>query len=423
MDIVHWRLLYNWYKSMRATVLLNGEYSELFSVTKGTRQGSMLSPYLFNIFIDELMGNLESCPYGIRIGSLGLNTAGYADDITLIAGTVTDLQQLVNICYHYSCKWRFMFGPSKSKCIKMHKRISASTELLDIWLGSNKLEFVNNVEILGRVFSNNLSSQDHIDIRIRNSRRAMYSIGLNNQALSPSVKAYLWRSIGTPSLMYAIGTCNISPANLKRLESFQGTIIKNSVYLGKRCHHSALLEALDIPSIKYHIFKQRVGLLKRVWNVITPYTKLVIELLALYIAKGIIVKGTLVGQLAESGISPLEAIFNSNLPYEGPSHDMNPGLVDSIRYVTNAAFYPGDADHTLLYNLCKFGWNSLLIPVSIIWSLERCLSVLSCVRLFIFYLWYLAHVYMHILYLWCVLCVLLCICMFSPVYGGLEINK
>ena len=267
---------------MRATVLLNGEYSEFFSVTKGTRQGSVLSPYLFNIFIDELMENLESCPYGIRIGSLSLNTAGYADYITLIASTVTDLQQLVNICYHYSCKWRFVFGPSKSKCIKIYKRISAPMESPDIWLGSNKLEFVNNVEILGRVFSNNLSSQDHIDIRIRNSRRTMYSIGLNNQALSPSVKAYLWRSIGTPSLMYAIGTCNISSVDLKRLESFQGTKIKNSVYLGKRCHHSALLEALDISKIKYHISKQRTGILKRVWNVITPYTKLVIELNTLY---------------------------------------------------------------------------------------------------------------------------------------------
>ena len=227
----------------------------------------------------------------------------------------------------------------------------------DIWLGgSNKLEFVNNVEILGRVFSNNLPSQDNIDIRIRNSRRAMYSIGLNNQALSPSVKAYLLRSIGTSSLMYGIETCNIISVDLKRLESFQGTIIKNIVYLGKRCHHSALLEALDIIKNKYHISKQRTGLLKRVWNVITPYTKLVIELLALYIAKDIIVKGPLVGQLVESGISPLETIFNSDVIYEGPSHNMNPGLADSIRYVTNAAFSPGNADHTLLYNLCKFGW-------------------------------------------------------------------
>ena len=78
---------------------------------------------------------------------------------------------------------------------------------------------------------------------------------------------------------------------------------------------------------------------------ITPYTKLVIELLTLYIAKGIIAKGTLIGQLVEKGISPLETIFN-----EGPSHNMNPGLVDSFRYVTNAVFSPGDADHTLPYN-------------------------------------------------------------------------
>ena len=189
MDIMHWRLLYNWYQSMRATVLLNGEYSEFFSVTKGTRQGSMLSPYLSNIFIDELMENLESCPYGIRIGSLSLNTA---DDNTLMARTVTDLQQLVNICYHYSCKWRFVFGPSKSKCIKMYKHISAPMESPDIWLGSNELEFVNDVEILGRVFSNNLSSQDHIDIRIPNSRRAMYRISLNNQALIVRRAGLLW---------------------------------------------------------------------------------------------------------------------------------------------------------------------------------------------------------------------------------------
>ena len=72
----------------------------------------------------------------------------------------------------------------------------------DIWLSSDELEFVNNVEILGRIFSNNLLSQDHIGIRIRNSRRAMYSIGLNNQAINPSGKAYLWRSIDRHALSY-----------------------------------------------------------------------------------------------------------------------------------------------------------------------------------------------------------------------------
>ena len=103
------------------------------------------------------------------------------------------------------------------------------------------------------------------------------------------------------------------------------------------------MEALDIPRIKYHIFKKNRAPETRLE---CDYTiqKLVIELLTLYIAKGIIVKCTLVDQLVENGFSPLETIFNSDVIFNGPSHNMNPGLVDSIRYVTNAAFSPGDAD-------------------------------------------------------------------------------
>ena len=180
----------------------------------------------------------------------------------------------------------------------------------DIWLGSNKLEFVDNVENLGRIFSNNLSSQDHIDIRIRNGRRAMYSIGLNNQALSPSVKAYLWRSIGTPVLCVPLEllTPDLSTLSAWNLSSEP---LSKIVYIWGKCHHSSLLEAMDIPKIKYHNFKQKTGFRKRVWNVMTPHTKLVIELLTLYIAKGIVVKSTLVGQLVKNGISPLETILTS----------------------------------------------------------------------------------------------------------------
>ena len=92
--------------------------------------------------------------------------------------------------------------------------------ILLYWLGSYKLEFLNSVEIVGRIFSNTLSAVDHTDIHIRNSRRAIYSIGLDNQALNPFVKAYLWRSIGTYFLMHAIWTCSIGPVELKRLKSF-----------------------------------------------------------------------------------------------------------------------------------------------------------------------------------------------------------
>ena len=70
-------------------------------------------------------------------------------------------------------------------------------------------------------------------------------MGINNEGISPSVKAYLWKSVDVPSLVYALGTCNINQSDLKRLESFQGTVINNSMYQGKRYHPSALLKALE----------------------------------------------------------------------------------------------------------------------------------------------------------------------------------
>ena len=355
MSIIYWRLLFNWYKSMRATIRLNNKFSQFLNITKGTRQGSVLSPHLFNVFID-LMRDLEGCPYGLRIGSLKINTAGYADDITLIASTQPDLQKLVDICYRYSCKWRFSFGPSKSKCIIMRKR-SISLSQPDIWLGTSKLQFVDRVQILGRVFSHNLSTQDHISSRMQSSRRAMFGMGINNEGISPSVKAYLWKSVGVPSLVYALGTCNINQSDLKRLESFQGTVIKNSMYLGKQCHHSALLKALEVPSIESLIEKQRIGLLKRAFRVKSPYTDLVIELISKYIVTGIATRGTLIGQLVESGHAPLTTAFDS--AYNDAhgrnefSTDIKSGLIDSLKYVVDNVVRLGDAKHTLLYNLCK----------------------------------------------------------------------
>ena len=60
----------------------------------------------------------------------------------------------------------------------------------------------------------------------------MFGMGINNEGISPSVKAYLWKSVGVPSLVYALGTCNINQSDLKRLESFQGTVINrwNPIY-------------------------------------------------------------------------------------------------------------------------------------------------------------------------------------------------
>ena len=58
---MHWRLLYNWYSELEASVNWQGQVSPTFPVTKGTRQGNLLSPY----FIDDLLVNLFNLKHGV----------------------------------------------------------------------------------------------------------------------------------------------------------------------------------------------------------------------------------------------------------------------------------------------------------------------------------------------------------------------
>ena len=121
LPIHEWLLLYNWYNKLNALVKWNGSYSKSFCVTGGTRQGSVLSPYLFNIFINQLLLDLNNCDAGVRIGNILYSSMAYADDITLFSTNVQDLQNLIDICVAYSKRWRFKFGVEKSKCMIVGK--------------------------------------------------------------------------------------------------------------------------------------------------------------------------------------------------------------------------------------------------------------------------------------------------------------
>ena len=103
-----WLLLYN-------VVKWNGSYSKSFCVTRDTRQGSVLSPYLFKTFINQLLLDLNNCDAGVRIGDTLYNSMAYADDITLFSTNVQDIHNLIDVCVAYSKRWRFKFRGEKSK--------------------------------------------------------------------------------------------------------------------------------------------------------------------------------------------------------------------------------------------------------------------------------------------------------------------
>ena len=141
---------------------------------------------------------------------------------------------------------------------------------------------------------------------------------------------------------------------LQKLESFQGHIIKSSLYLDKRSHHSDILYGLKIYKIENVLNQQRVNLLRRVFRAPkSSYSVLCTELMSKYAISRVLYPGTLVSNIALRGISPVAVAFSSNFTVDRPLLIEENGVRDSISHLLTQHIRPGNDTHFLLRNLTR----------------------------------------------------------------------
>ncbi len=77
------RALLDMYQRQKMITVWSGEFSRLLGTSHEIRQGGIVSPVLFCVYMDTLMKRLESEGYGSWIGSHYFGSVGYADDLKL----------------------------------------------------------------------------------------------------------------------------------------------------------------------------------------------------------------------------------------------------------------------------------------------------------------------------------------------------
>ena len=86
----------NLYKESTCQVLHGSQLSESFPTTVGVRQGCLLSPSLFNLYLEEILNEaLENADEGAVIGGRKIARFQFADDIALLSNTEEEVQDLV----------------------------------------------------------------------------------------------------------------------------------------------------------------------------------------------------------------------------------------------------------------------------------------------------------------------------------------
>ena len=258
-----WRTMFFWYSHMRIQIRWNNKLSSEISVERGTRQGGLTSPLIFNAFYQDLVQKLQNNnQHGIVINGITYNVFAYADDLLLASTTVTGLQSLIDLSVSQIEKCGLRFNPKKTICMCYGK--NPFTTLPKWNINSVNLDVKNSIKYLGSVLCQS-GGNEHVNSRICSAKRSFYTLqgaGLCNDGLSPEASVYLYSSVIRSSLIYGCDSIWINKSNMIKLDSTQGKIIKKMLGLPYTSHTTPLIQALGILPCSVSILFLSLDLLK-----------------------------------------------------------------------------------------------------------------------------------------------------------------
>ena len=123
-------LIQNMLSNTYSAVCNNHYIYNPFNTTLGVVQGSVISPLLYAVFVNDLITELDDSNQGIHIGKFHIPCLLYCDDIILTSNNLSQLKKLLQICENHSKLWNYQFNPKKCNLIT-HNIKNQSMTFLD----------------------------------------------------------------------------------------------------------------------------------------------------------------------------------------------------------------------------------------------------------------------------------------------------
>jgi len=197
------KVLVCWYGKCNAVVRWQSSMSHVFVINAGVRQGGVLSPLLFSVYMDNLIDKLEACGYGCKVHGVYAGCILYADDIILLAHTSYAMQKMLDVCSEESISLDLKFNVNKSVALRVGPRWR--TLCAPLTLGSTALRFVQSTKYLGVYLKSDVKyscSYGHLKLRFYSCFNALFS--RSKASNSELVTTEVLNTVCIPMLTYAL---------------------------------------------------------------------------------------------------------------------------------------------------------------------------------------------------------------------------
>ena len=158
--------------------------SEPFRMTNSTRQGSVLLPTIWTIYVEELISELRGKGIGCTMAGVFVGAVVFADDVALLAPNKTAMSQMLKVCEDFATRNNVVFSTdpnpvlSKSKCMYMTGKENQSYPA-PLFLNGKQLPWVRHATHLGHELSELCNME--LDARIKRARFIENSTAIREQ--------------------------------------------------------------------------------------------------------------------------------------------------------------------------------------------------------------------------------------------------
>jgi hypothetical protein len=204
------------YHGMWCRVRWGSQYSDWFQVKAGVKQGGVLSPTFYSVYVDDLVIHLKHLNIGCYVRDLFLAILLYADDMALVSPSVGGLQKLLNMCKMYCDDWDIRLNHKKSKVMYFGKGYS---KLCTLYLDGRPVEWVSQWRYLGIVVRSGRCFSFSVEEKIKRFYKCTNAIlRIGGQARDLALLK-LTESHCVPVLTYGVEVCyDVDQNELRKLK-------------------------------------------------------------------------------------------------------------------------------------------------------------------------------------------------------------
>ena len=266
LSVIFVRLLLFIYMNQFANIRWNGDFSDLFSIKNGVRQGAILSGILYCFYTNDLFSILRRNKTGCWVDNVYMGIFGYSDDNLLVAPSLDSLQEMILTCEQYASEHNLKFStnpiPSKckTKCMAFQNK---EKEHGDVKLGGVPLPWVEGGLHLGNHIKNSCKGMTQ-DIKVKRANFIDKNITLNQEFhfSHPSTKVkinQIYNLHFTGSVMW-----DLFSKEAVMLENSWNTSVRVMFDLPMQTHRNLIEPVSETKHLKFVLLERFLGFLYQI---------------------------------------------------------------------------------------------------------------------------------------------------------------